>query len=138
MSFGENVTLQSSIFTSPTNPIILISNTTVGVSSLTASNNVCTTACGYGNNNVENVIASTIFLVASTSSDEQFQLSATSPAKNVDLGSIDAGAYGGSGPYRISGLAPIPQITSYSKNASSGVYTTTTPMTVTISVRGNN
>jgi hypothetical protein len=136
--YGENVVFHSNICQS----IILQSNTnsnSYGYSTMTASNNVCTApACGYGNNNVENVLLSTLFLVPSPSSDEQFQLSATSPAKNAGLGGIDAGLYGGSDPYRISGLAPIPQITSYSKNASSGVYTTSTPMTVTISVRGNN
>ena len=133
--FGENVTLHSSILFTPIN---LVSNSSIGVSSLTASNNVCIAACGYGNNNVENVTASTLFIVASPSKDEDFRLSPTSPAIGIGLGGIDAGLYGGSDPYRISGLAPIPQITSYSKNASSGVYTITTPMTVTISVRGNN
>ena len=136
--YGENVVFHSNIC----NSIILRSNTnsgSYGYSTITASNNVCTApACGYGNNNVENVLLSTLFIVPSPYSDEQYQISATSPAKNAGLGNIDAGAFGGSDPYRISGLAPIPQITSYSKNASSGVYTTTTPMTVTISVRGNN
>jgi hypothetical protein len=136
--YGENVVFHSNIC----NSIILRSNTNIGYygySTMTASNNVCTaTTCGYGNNNVENVLLSNIFIVPSPSTDEQFRLSPTSPAIGAGLGGIDAGLYGGSDPYRISGLAPIPQITSYSKNASSGVYTTTTPMTVTLNVRGNN
>jgi hypothetical protein len=103
-----------------------------------ASNNVCTVNCGIGSNNISNAIWSNLFIDASPNTDEKFRLSATSMAIGAGVGGIDAGAYGGSDPYRISGLAPIPQITSYSKNASSGVYTNTTPMTVTLSVRGNN
>lgn len=110
------------------------------LSSIIAGNNVCTTACGYGANNVENVVLSTLFLGTGQSgaTDENYRLKVGSPAIGAGVGGIDAGAFGTNNPYRISGLAPIPQITSYSKNASSGVYTTTTPMMVTISVRGNN
>ncbi len=104
-----------------------------------AANNVCTTGCDFGSNNVENVLLSNIFIIANPNNiDQDYRLSLTSPAISAGVGGIDAGAFGTTDPYRISGLAPIPQITSYSKNASSGVYTTTTPMTVTISVRGNN
>lgn len=105
-----------------------------------ASNNVCTTGCDFGSNNIENVSIANLFVIASPIYvDQNYRLSLTSPAIGAGVGGVDAGAYGTNNPYRISGLAPIPQITSYSKNASSGVfYTTTTPMTVTISVRGNN
>ncbi len=109
-------------------------------STIVAGNNVCTSTCGFGSNNVQNILLSSIFLGAGqwNTTDEDFRLKVGSPAIGAGVGGVDAGAFGTNNPYRISGLAPIPQITSYSKNASSGVYTTTTPMTVTISVRGNN
>ena len=134
--YGENTTYQNNIC-----ELFYLQGTVSFPSNfITASNNVCISACGYGNNNVQNVLLSSLYSVSSPSPsiDNNYILSPTSPAIGAGLGGIDAGAYGGSDPYRISGLAPIPQITSYSKNASSGVYTTTTPMTVTISVRGNN
>lgn len=70
--------------------------------------------------------------------DKDFQLSGSSQAIGAVLGGVDAGAFGTNNPYRLSGLAPVPQITAYSQNASSGIYTTATPMSITISVRGNN
>jgi hypothetical protein len=132
--YGENTVVHSNICSS-----LNISGTYAYPSNyVTASKNVCNVVCGYGANNLDNIALNTLFTSSNPSLDSGFRLSATSPAIGAGLGGIDAGAYGGSDPYRISGLAPIPQITSYSKNASSGVYTTTTPMTVTISVRGNN
>ena len=103
-----------------------------------ASNNVCSLICGFGTNNIENVPYASIYNTTNQVAENVYILSATSPAIGAGLGGVDAGAFGTNNPYRLSGLAPIPQITAYSKNASSGVYTATTPMTVTISVRGNN
>ena len=68
----------------------------------------------------------------------KYQLTGFSPAIGAGFGGVDAGAFGTNNPYRLSGLAPVPQITAYSQNASSGIYTTATPMSITISVRGNN
>lgn len=106
----------------------------------TASYNVCgTNPCGYGTNNVDAATESILFTGgANPPYDKDYQLTSFSPAKAAGLGGVDAGAFGTNDPYRLSGLAPIPQITSYSKNASSGIYTTSTPMTITISVKGNN
>jgi hypothetical protein len=132
--YGENLIVHSNICSG----IALISDPYVGISNINASNNICTSTCNYGNNNVENTLYTLIYSDPNSNTEQGFQLSATSPAKNAGLGGIDAGMFGGSDPYRLSCLAPIPQITSYSKNASSGVYTTTTPMTVTLNVRGNN
>jgi hypothetical protein len=132
--YGENLVVHSNTTTG----INLLSDSNVGFSNINASNNICTSTCNYGNTNQENILYTLIYSDANSNTEQGYQLSATSPAKNAGLGGIDAGMFGGSDPYRLSCLAPIPQITSYSKNASSGVYTTTTPMTVTLNVRGNN
>jgi hypothetical protein len=132
----QNCTVHSNIFEMATT-LGIFSNS----NGSTASNNVCVgQPCIFGSNNVNLPNRTNLYVVSSPYIlyDAEFQLSNISPAIGVGLGGVNAGAFGTNDPYRISGLAPIPQITSYSKNASSGVYTTTTPMTVTISVRGNN
>ena len=129
--YGENTTVYSNICKNIT------PNGQTGTS-FVSSNNVCTGLCGYGTNNVENEPWNALFSTPSPSNDHDFILPGTSLAKGAGIAGTDAGIYGGANPYSVGGLAPIPQITSYSKNASSGVYTTSTPMTVTVSVRGNN
>ena len=133
----QNCTVQSNIFLYPDVAGILLN-----CPGTAASNNVCITSpCVNGTNNVNSVNLATVFVGTvnnGATPDKSYQLTNSSPAKLAGFGGVDAGAFGTTDPYRLSGLAPIPQITSYSKNASSGVYTTSTPMTVTISVRGNN
>ena len=128
--YGENTTVYNNICQS-------IQQTGTGTT-FVSSNNVCTGLCGYGSSNIENEPWNALFSVPSPSTDHGFILLGASLAKGAGIAGTDAGIYGGANPYSVGGLAPIPQITSYSKNASSGVYTTSTPMTVTISVRGNN
>jgi hypothetical protein len=102
------------------------------------SNNVCITGpCVQGVNNIENIIASDVYDMTQNG-EGWYQVSNSSPAKGAGLGGIDPGVFGGNDPYRLSGLPAIPQITSYSVNASSGIYTSSTPMTISISVKGNN
>lgn len=105
-----------------------------------ASNNVCSTnACVNGTNNVDAVNDNILFVGGNSFAyDKNYQLTGSSQAIGAGLGGVDAGAFGTNNPYRLSGLAPVPQITTYSQNASSGIYTTATPMSITISVRGNN
>lgn len=69
------------------------------------------------------------------SDDSKFQLSATSPAKGIGTGGTDAGAFGGSSSYVLSGLPPYPIITNF---ANSGTGNSTTPLQVSVTVRGNN
>jgi hypothetical protein len=71
--------------------------------------------------------------------DAGWTLAAGSPAigygKDNSNNSIDAGAYGGVNPYKLSGIPPVPafyKLTAPTTNASSN------PYTITFSVRANN
>jgi hypothetical protein len=73
---------------------------------------------GTANNNKANVTASSLFLGASTAStDGTWQLKAGSPAIGAGVGGIDCGAFGGLGPYILSGVPTGPVI--YQLNVSS-------------------
>ena len=87
------------------------------------SNNIfCGTGVGSVNGNQANVDLSTVFLVAPTatkpqdvSTDGRWQLKVGSPAKAAGFGStnekpVDIGPFGGTDPYVLSGLPPIPSI----------------------------
>ena len=130
----QSCTVHSNIFQS--SPIAgILDNNCPGT---TASYNVCgTNPCVNGTNNVDAANEAILF-IGGTAGDKYYQLSGSSQAIGAGFGGVDAGAFGTNNPYRLSGLAPVPQITAYSQNASSGIYTTATPMSITISVRGNN
>ncbi len=87
------------------------------------SNNIFKTAgVGSVNGNQANVDLSTVFLVAPTatkpqdvSTDGRWQLKVGSPSKAAGFGStnekpVDIGPFGGTEPYVLSGLPPIPSI----------------------------
>jgi len=83
-----------------------------------------------------NVSGSTIL----NSPDAAWRLSATSPAKNAGLipGSglpTDLGAFGGTDPYQLSGIPPIP---SFFRFNSPSPTASSSPYPLTYSVRGNN
>ena len=74
------------------------------------------------------------------SPDTRYQLSATSPAKNAGIipgtaTPTDCGAFGGTNPYKASGIPAVPAF--YRLNAASSS-ATTGPYTLTFSVRSNN
>ena len=74
------------------------------------------------------------------SPDARFQLSATSPAKNAGIipgtaTPTDCGAFGGTNPYKVSGIPAVPAF--YRLNAASST-ATTGPYTITFSVKSNN
>jgi hypothetical protein len=71
---------------------------------------------GTANNNKANVTASSLF-VGTGSSDGKWQLKAGSPAIGAGEGGIDCGAFGGLGPYILSGVPTGPVI--YQLNVSS-------------------
>ena len=64
---------------------------------------------GTANNNQANVTAGSLFL-GTGSSDGKWQLKAGSPAIGAGVGGIDCGAFGGLGPYILSGLPIGPVI----------------------------
>jgi len=61
------------------------------------------------NGNIFNVDMNTVF-VNEGSTDGKFKLSQNSPAKDVGLGGVDCGAFGGNNPYKLSGIPPGPSI----------------------------
>jgi len=66
---------------------------------------------GTANNNKANVAESSLFLGASTAStDGKWQLKTGSPAIGAGVGGIDCGAFGGPGPYILSGAPTGPVI----------------------------
>ncbi|PVD53088.1 hypothetical protein DC498_06910 [Terrimonas sp.] len=89
-----------------------------------------------GTDNQFSVDMSNVF-VGSTgnSTDGQWQLKAGSPAIGAGAGGTDCGMFGGTNPYRLSGIPSIPvfyKLTAPSRTA------TTNPYTITFSVKSNN
>lgn len=108
----------------------------------TISNNICLGQAGTpsGNGNVNFGNAAITFLVANPWTtfgieDAPFQLAAGSPAIGIGTGGTNAGAFGGANPYILSGLPAYPVMTNFT---TSGVGNTTTPLQVSVTVRGNN
>lgn len=143
-SFGEilncqNCTVQNNIFHYPSPQGIFANGLSFGS---TASNNLCILRpCIQGSNNIDNLTEGDLYNLppGSTSSfDNYYILKENSVAKTAGIGGIEAGAFGGSSPYKLSGLSSIPQITSYSETTSNGIYTANHPMSVTISIKSNN
>jgi hypothetical protein len=66
---------------------------------------------GTDNGNQSSVVMTNVF-VSSGTSDGQFKLASSSPAKGAGLGGIDCGMFGGNDPYILSGIPDIPVITS--------------------------
>lgn len=79
--------------------------------------------------------------LSGNSTDGQWRLATTSPAKAAGLtvGAVvtpDAGAYGGPDPYRLSGIPGIPTI--YSLTVPASIPSGSNTMTITFSSRNNN
>lgn len=91
-----------------------------------------------GNNLISQPLASII--VNSGSDDGRFQLAVSSPAigGGVDISGTkpDCGAFGGTDPYKLSGIPGIPTI--YSLTVPASIPLGTPTMNVTISTRNNN
>lgn len=91
-----------------------------------------------GNGNQNSISATNFYStnsISSTSPDNIFQLSATSIGKTASSTGGEIGAFGGVSPYVLSGIAPYPTITNFT---TSGVGNSTTPLSVSVTVRGNN
>ncbi len=132
----------------PENSMAVNSNNVMLYSNNTISNNISLAQNGLpsGNGNVNGANETITFQVENPwllqpsgwvyfSNDATYQLASDSPAKNIGIGGIDAGAFGGVTPYVLSGLAPYPIITSFSV---SSVGNASVPLQVSISVRSNN
>ena len=75
-------------------------------------NNICNHAqVPSGNNNLQNVNMTDVFLGATgNSTDGQWQLKAGSPAILAGNDGLDCGMFGGPTPYVLSGMPPIPSV----------------------------
>ncbi len=90
--------------------------------------------------NITNAVMTTnVFVGYSTqgsfSNDGRWVLKAGSPAIGKGLGGTDCGIFGGTNPYKLSGIPPVPSF--YLLTAASSI-TSTNPYTITFSVRSNN
>jgi hypothetical protein len=59
----------------------------------------------------------------------------SSPAKGKGMGGTDMGIFGGTNPYLLSGIPPVP---TFYKLSAGSINATSNPYTVTFSVRSNN
>ncbi len=103
---GNNITISAASFR---NNIITNVNAAVTITSGNLQNNLAANGQFGTENGNRNVDISNVF-VEEGSSDGQYQLAQNSPAKGAGYEGVDAGAFGGEGGYRLSGLAPIPLI----------------------------
>jgi len=126
---------------------ILISGSNISLTNSTVSNNIdarlpASTGFGTTNGNIGNVSPLAIFVGGTVSGntfnigyDGDLMLKATSPAKGAGIGGVDCGIFGGSSPYVLSGVPPVPLLTKF---VSSGIGSNTTPIQITISAKSNN
>ena len=95
-----------------------------------------------GNNNLNiqnNYSLDSVFVGYGTqgsfSNDSRWVLRANSPAKGTGIGGTDMGMFGGTNPYKLSGMPGIP---AFYKLTAPSATTSTNPYTLTFSVRSNN
>ncbi|WKN45265.1 hypothetical protein [Tunicatimonas pelagia] len=86
-------------------------------------------------NNIFGAVQANLFIAPTPSLDRDFQLADQSPARGIGIDGVDAGAFGGTSPYKISGLPGIPAIYDLT---TSGIGTPTDGMSVTIKARSHN
>jgi len=96
-------------------------------------NNISSGAIGTANGNIQNATMVNNVLVASGTTDGQYQLKAGSPAIGSGYGGVDMGAFGNVNPYKLSGIPSVPTIYSLTVPAVG-----TTNINVTVSTRSNN
>ena len=118
-----------------------------GLTNVTISYNVSTAAnfsSGIGNvnnyvlapiNDSGVAVSELLGTGSGISLDEAYIVKAGSGLKTLGNGSTEVGAYGGSTPYIVSGIPPIPSIVNM---ISSGTGDTTNPLKVTLTVKSNN
>jgi hypothetical protein len=92
-----------------------------------------------GNGNQNQISTSGFFQSTITTQnynkDNWYLLGASSPGLTAGAGSTQIGAFGGTIAYRLSGLPAIPIITNF---VESGTGNANTPLSVSITIRGNN
>lgn len=141
-SSGSSLEVSNNIFTGGIsvsnsivqNNIFLTNNTFAAPSSIVRNNIHGFAALPAGNGNLNNVQINTVF-IGSGSTDGQWKLSAGSPAIGAGFNGVDCGIFGGSEPYILSGIPPIPTIYSLTAPA---VGEKNTGLPIQIKVKSNN
>ena len=120
---------------------IMITGTFSGTGNLLANNLGNNTQFGSTNGNKQNVTMSSVFVGtgAGISTDGQYKLKVGSPAIGAGYGStagnqIDAGMFGGTRPYILAGLPPVPSVYFFENDP---IGSNTDPITVNIKVKSN-
>jgi hypothetical protein len=117
-------------------------NTVFNYNVILQSYNAISLGAGTGNVIVPVANVANIFqdfpLIGTNSADARYQLKANSPALQTNRpgATVDAGMYGGSSPYRLSMLPPIPSI--YSLSSPQGNNPTGNTIQINVSTKGNN
>lgn len=117
---------------------VLVSPSVANLPLNTFSYNICTgTQFPSGSNNQQNVNNASIFVgyptQGSYTSDNRYELLPGSPAEGTGNGGVDCGVFGGTQPYILSGIPPIPTIYKFeSPNVVTGNFN------ITVSTRSNN
>lgn len=88
-----------------------------------------------GNQNNFDVASALVGTGTGISDDENYQIKTGSALKTAGSGGTEVGAYGGSTPYVVSGIPPIPSIVNMTNTATGS---NSTPLSVTVSVKSNN
>jgi len=138
--FTNNIFLNSSVaaVNSDFQNNIFLTNNVSNLNSNTFSYNIATgTQIPAGNNNQQNVNNASIFVgyptQGSYTTDNRFELLPGSPAEGAGNGGVDCGVFGGTQPYILSGIPPIPTIYKFeSPNVVTGNFN------ITVSTRSNN
>jgi hypothetical protein len=113
----------------------ILVNGFVNLNGALSSNNIASgTQFGTTNGNQANVNMSTVF-EASGAWDIYWKLKAGSPAIGAGYGGADAGMFGGTTPYVLSGIPSIPSIYSFINQP---IGSNSDPINVTIKVKSNN
>lgn len=90
------------------------------------------TAFGTANGNQQNATPASLFVGGTASTDGAYQLRTGSPAIGTGESGTDAGAFGGTLPYRVAGIPNVPSIYQYNQAVSGN------SLNATISTRSNN
>jgi hypothetical protein len=126
---------------------IFCNGSSATLTSSTVSNNIDarvtpSAVFGTSNGNLGNISPLIVFVGGSVSGssfsvafDGDLVLKTGSPAIGAGIGGEDCGMFGGSNPYALSGLPPIPLLTKF---VSSGIGSDTTPVQITISAQSSN
>ncbi len=129
--FTGGITVSNSVVQ---NNIFLTNNTFTATSSIVRNNIHGYASLPAGNGNLNNVQINTVF-VGPGSTDGQWKLSSSSPAIGVGFNGVDCGIFGGTEPYVLSGIPPIPTIYSLTAPA---VGEKNTGLPIQIKVKSNN